>query len=79
MDALDIENKMYKTQISQHEESIASYQEEIKRLEAVNIDLKTRVTVAETETAKVCIENQKLLQVSYFVSNYKICTAMGVK
>ncbi|XP_045204792.2 protein SOGA3-like isoform X2 [Mercenaria mercenaria] len=62
LDAMVIENKMYRTQIYQHETAITSYQEEIRRLETVNLELKTRGTVADTEAAKLNIENQKLLQ-----------------
>lgn len=60
------ETKMYKAQISQNEDNVASNMEEIRSLEKVNIDLKTRVTVAEADAARLSVENQKLLQVLFY-------------
>lgn len=54
---------MYKTQLDKYEHDISSHAEEIRQLEARHVDLKTRVTIAETEAAKQTIENQKLMQV----------------
>lgn len=57
-----VQNDMHKAQLKQNEISIASYRKEIQTLETCNLDLKTRVTRAETEAAKSAIDNQKLLQ-----------------
>lgn len=62
METITIENKLYRTQLDQQESNISAYLEEIKRLEETNVDLKTKMTVVETEAAKTSIENQKLLQ-----------------
>ncbi|WAQ99830.1 hypothetical protein MAR_024203 [Mya arenaria] len=60
--AMRVENQMHKDSIERLEHTMTSYTEDIKRLEDTNVDLKSRVTRAETEAAKVTIENQKLLQ-----------------
>ncbi|KAL4229762.1 hypothetical protein ACF0H5_010153 [Mactra antiquata] len=62
IDALTIENTMYKITIDKYEHDINTHTEELRQLEVRQVDLKTRVTIAETEAAKQTIENQKLMQ-----------------
>ena len=47
------------------DDTLKSYIEDIHRLEANNMELKSKLTRAEAEAAKVTLENQKLLQVLY--------------
>ena len=46
------------------DDTMKSYIEDIHRLETNNMNLKSKLTRAEAEAAKVTLENQKLLQVT---------------
>lgn len=68
LESLSVENKMCRDTVERLEDTVTSYTDDINRLETANIDLKSRVTRAESEAAKVNIENQKLRTVRSYVS-----------
>ncbi|KAH3843440.1 myosin-9-like isoform X2 [Dreissena polymorpha] len=62
LQSLKIELKMTMDTVDRHDNEMRSCQEEIRRLETANLELKSRATRAETDHARVSIENQRLLQ-----------------
>ena len=54
---------LFEEESKKTDDTLKSYIEDILRLETNNMNLKSKVTRSEAETAKVTLENQKALQV----------------